>query len=123
MDIATSHETNEAGGPLPNELERLRAVLQATQTDLERVAEQRDQYRSALSLLFEQNKRIMRERNEAQYRCREMGDVCLGQQALITRLFGQLGACIRSLRYTEELTGVRVPRILRIPAITVRAVS
>jgi chromosome segregation ATPase len=120
---ATNHEPNDTGEPVSNELETLRAALQTTQADLERVAVQRDQFKSALAELFKQNERIMQERNKAQVRCRELADVCLGQQSLIARLFDQLGASIRSLRHAEHLPGIIVLRALRIPGITVRAVS
>lgn len=125
--MATNHEPNHAGQSMPSELETLRTALQATQADLERVAEHRDALRSALADQFNHSQRILRERNEAQLRCRELGDICLGQQSLIVRLFDQLGACIRSLRHAEHLAGIGLPgaapRIVRIPGITVRVVS
>jgi chromosome segregation ATPase len=125
--MATNHEPNNAGEIMPSDLEKLRIALHATQADLERVAEQRDALRRALADQLNHGQRILRERNEAQLRCRELADVCLGQQSLIVRLFDQLGACIRSLRHAEHLAGIGLPgsapRILRVPGITVRLVS
>jgi len=124
---ATNHETNDTGASVPSELETLRAALQTMQTSLERAATHRDVLKSALAHQFRQNQRLLRERNDAQIRCRELADVLLGQQSLITRLFDQLGACIRSLRHAEQVAGIVVPseasRALRVPGITIRALS
>jgi len=118
----TDHEPKNT-----SELEAARVALQATQADLERVAEHRDALKSALADQLRQSQRLFRERNEAQLRYRQLAEVCIGQQSLIARLFDQLGACIRSLRHAEHLAGIGLPgaapRIVRIPGITVRSVS
>lgn len=127
MGTEATSEQNDAGDHAPSELETFRTALQTAYVDLKRTAGQRDQLQSALAESLKHNERILQERIEAQLRCRELTDVCLGQQSLIARLFDQLGACIRSLRHVEQLAGIAAPseltRILRIPGITVRARS